>query len=74
MAENDDPAVKRPRRSCTVTATEQAAVSPAEAHHQNQTRERPTGRILIVHANNKPYGEPRSGPNPELGSSLLACR
>ena len=43
---------KRPRRSCTVAAAAEQA--PVEA--QYRTRARPTGRILIVHANNKPYG------------------
>ena len=70
IADDDRGASKRPRRSCrdqSVAAEESAAVSAAA---QPQTRERPpTGRILIVHANNKPYGK---GPSCSVFSDETA--
>ena len=47
---------KRPRRACTIAPTGTAQPMNAGTRPPPRSRLRPTGRVLIVHANGKPYG------------------
>ena len=55
---------KRPRRACTLQASPVAVMDEATATATTRrSRVRPTNRILIIHANGKPYGHGPSGPS-----------
>lgn len=46
----------RPKRACTLPAAEPSASEAAHDASSRAGRPRPNGRILIIHANAKPYG------------------
>ena len=46
----------RPRRACTTASADDLQGTAAAPSRAPRTRARPTGRVLIVHANGKPYG------------------
>jgi len=56
--EEDQPSSKRPRRSRRTPAEAEAAASSSKQKEDKPipTTKRPEGRVLIVHANGKPYG------------------
>ena len=58
-----EPESKRPRRSASARACTQNAnyTASLSADCLPKPRPRPTGRVLIVHANNKPYGKGPAG-------------
>ena len=67
-AAEDEQHSKRPRRACTVSAPA-ATATAATSTPQLKTRAKPTGRVLIIHANGKPYGH---GPSISTASDLSA--
>ena len=63
--EPEEPEAKRPRRSAAARAcTQNKPVSytgTASSEQAPAPRPKPTGRVLIIHANNKPYGKGPAG-------------
>jgi hypothetical protein len=61
----------RPRRSCTLAAerTDATTSTVSEGIEVHASRPRPTGRVLIIHANAKPYG---MGPSQSCQSDETA--
>ena len=66
---------KRPRRACVLAAEARPVpANPSPAEHQS-TRQRPSGRVLIVHANAKPYGYGPSGAaSDSIAVGTAACK
>lgn len=71
----EEPPTKRPRRSCTLAVTQPEACSSLST--AARTRARPTGRVLVVHANGKPYGKGPSGATSDptaIGAAAIKAK